>query len=389
MLAQGGRSAVSEGGRVMIHGHWSFATAVVLAGALIAHAGAAAEQRGRGAGPQGTPPEITLREFEPVSMLKVKQTGILKAKFPVTDFHAHISGSDPEQLLKVMEATNLETIVNFSGGFGEALQANVAKFAPYGERFVTFANVQWNRIDEPDFGEAAAGQLAADVAAGSRGLKIFKSFGLSLRDRSGQLVAIDDPRADPIWTKAGELGIPVAIHVADPDAFFVPVDRFNERWEELQRRPNWSFAGPEYPSKDTLLAQRNNVIARHPGTTFVGLHVANRPENLEEVSQLLDRFPNLHVEIGARLGELGRQPYTSRAFFERYADRILFGVDITPREEVYRLYFRYLETLDEYFNYFPSPTPPQGRWQIYGIGLPDEILEKVYRTNARRLLRLD
>jgi predicted TIM-barrel fold metal-dependent hydrolase len=368
----------------MIRVQWLLA-GVVLA-ALTLHVGA--EQRGAG-GEASSAPEITLREFEPVSMLKVTQTEVLRAKFPATDFHAHISGSDPEQLLKVMAATNLETIVNFSGGSGEALEANVAKFAPYGDRFVTFANVQWNRIDEPDFGRMAAAQLAADVAAGARGLKIFKSLGLSVRDQSGRLVAIDDPRAEPIWAKAGELGIPVAIHVADPDAFFVPVDRFNERWEELQRRPNWSFAGPEYPSKDTLLEQRSRIIARHPKTTFVGLHVANRPENLAEVSALLDRFPNLHVEIGARLNELGRQPYTSRAFFERYADRILFGVDITPREDVYRVFFRYLETFDEYFDYFPSPTPPQGRWRIYGVGLPEEILEKVYRTNARRLLRLD
>jgi hypothetical protein len=188
----------------------------------------------------------------------------------------------------------------------------------------------------------------------------------------------------------------VFIHVADPDAFFTPTDRFNERWEELGNHPRWSFYGDDFPPKDELLAARNRVIERHPGTTFIGLHVGNRSEDLGEVSSWLDRYPNFHVEIGARLGELGRQPRRSRRFFEEYPDRIMFGTDASPNgtsvpqqdlvPEMFRCYFRFLETLDEYFDYAPSPTPPQGRWKIYGIGLPDEILRQVYRENAVRLL---
>jgi uncharacterized protein len=328
--------------------------------------------------------DLSLRDYAPKSMLKVERHDISRARYPVVDFHNHISNASPDDLLAVMKATNVETIVNFSGGSGERLQAQVERFKPHGDRFLVFANVDFRRIDEPDFGQQAAARLEADVKAGARGLKVFKSLGLTVKDQAGRIVAIDDPRLDPIWARAGELGIPVAIHVADPDAFFEPVDRFNERWEELQAHPTWSFAGPEFPTKEAILAQRNAIVERHPNTTFVALHVANRPEDLAEVSGWLDRYPNMHVEIGARLNELGRQPYTSRAFFLKYADRILFGIDTTPREEAYRPYFRYLETFDEYFEYAPAQT--QGRWRIYGVNLPDEVLEKVYRTNARRIL---
>jgi predicted TIM-barrel fold metal-dependent hydrolase len=330
---------------------------------------------------------LLLRDFQPKSMLRVPSHEVPRAKYPVVDFHNHVSNMPVDDLLAVMAASNIETVVNFSGGSGNRLRAQIERFAPHGDKVLVFANVDFRRIDEPDFGARAAAQLEADVKAGARGLKVFKSLGLTVKDQSGRIVPVDDPRLDPIWAKAGELGIPVAIHVADPDAFFVPVDRFNERWEELQAHPNWSFAGPEFPSKDEILAQRNAIVERHPKTTFVALHVANRPEDLAQVSGWLDKYPNMHVEIGARLAELGRQPYTARDFFLKYADRIMFGIDSTPRVSTYEPYFRFLETRDEYFDYFTSPT--QGRWKIYGIFLPDDVLEKVYRTNARRILRLD
>ncbi len=203
-----------------------------------------------------------------------------------------------------------------------------------------------------------------------------------------------------MWETAGNLAMPVFIHTADPDAFFTPTDRFNERWEELGNHPDWSFYGEDYPSKAELLAQRNRVIERHPNTKFVGLHVGNHPEDLSEVAEWLDRYPNFFVETGARLGALGRQPRAARRFFDRYQDRILFGTDAVPlpqgeqtpqqvlKPEMFQAYFRFLETEDEYFDYSPAKTPPQGRWKISGIGLPDEILRKVYAENARRILGL-
>ena len=211
-----------------------------------------------------------------------------------------------------------------------------------------------------------------------------------------KLVKVDDSRFDPMWDACGQLNMPVAIHVSDPVAFFDPIDRFNERFEELNAHPDWSFHGKDFPSNAEILEARNRVFARHPKTQFITLHVGNFAEDLGNVSAALDRFPNMTVEIGARIGELGRQPRTSRKFFDKYQDRILFGTDAVPGgvetpqqifdEEMYRIYFRFLETEDEYFDYAPSPVPPQGRWRIYGLGLPDAILEKVYNRNAARLL---
>ena len=180
--------------------------------------------------------------------------------------------------------------------------------------------------------------------------------------------------------------MPVLIHTADPVAFFRPIDRFNERWEELHRHPEWSFAGEEFPSHDELLAARNRVIARHTQTTFIGAHVANYPENLAEVARWLDKYPNLHVEIAARIAELGRQPFTAREFFLKYSDRILFGTDGPRPPGRLRPHWRLLETRDEYFTYAENQYPPQGLWNIYGLGLPDEVLRKVYYENAARLI---
>jgi len=237
---------------------------------------------------------------------------------------------------------------------------------------------------------------------GAKGLKLTKNLGLYLRERvtEGPLVAVDDPRFDPMWETAGALGIPVAIHVSDPDAFFLPTDRFNERYEELWNHPDWSFHGKDFPSKESILEARNRVFARHPRTRFVALHVGNRSEDLDYVESCLDRYPNMHVEIGARIGEIGRQPRAAKRFFERYQDRILFGTDAIPPplgletpqqifgDELYEIYFRFLETADEYFDYAPAPAPPQGRWRIYGLELEETILKKVYHNNAARLLGL-
>ena len=211
---------------------------------------------------------------------------------------------------------------------------------------------------------------------------------------------MDDRRFDPMWEACAAHGLPVYIHVSDPEAFFLPIDCTNERWDELGHHPDWSFHGKDFPSHPELMAARDRVFARHPKTLFVGLHVGHDAENLAFVSESLDRFPNLTVELGARIGELGRQPRTSRKFFENYQDRIFFGTDAMPppegestpqqvfKDELYEIYYRFLETEDEYFDYAPAPVPPQGRWRIYGIGLPDAILKKVYHENAERLLGL-
>jgi len=283
-----------------------------------------------------------------------------------------------------MDEVNVQRIVILTGGWGDALQRVLdATVKPYPGRFIVFTQIDWSKVNDPDFSREMVEQLDDGVRRGARGLKILKDLGLEVRDARKKLLRIDDPRLDPVWDACGRLGIPVAIHTSDPDAFFTPVDRHNERYEELMENPSWSFYGHDFPAKQELLDERNRVIERHPGTTFLALHVANWPENLDAVSAWLDRYPNMLVEFGARQAELGRQPRRAAKFFQDYQDRILFGTDSEPVPEMYRNYFRWLETDDEYFDYWGSPG--QGRWQIYGLGLPDTILEKVYHRNAERL----
>ena len=339
-------------------------------------------------------------------MLHVRETPVPRARFPVIDFHTHVSrrraarpAVPPAELVKTMDAVNLRTMVNLTGGSGEDLAEAIATFdRAFPGRFVTMTEPTWTRASEPGYAQWQADEIAKARAAGAVGVKVLKTLGLFLRDGgpTGKLVAVDDPRFDPMWDACGRLNLPVAIHVGDPEAFFLPIDRFNERYEELGAHPDWSFYGKDFPKFDEILAARDRVFARHPKTTFVALHVGHFAENLAAVGAMLDRFANVHVEIGARIGELGRQPRTAARFFDKYQDRILFGTDAIPLgtetpqqvfgDDLYRIYYRFLETEDEYFDYAPAPTPPQGRWRIYGLGLPEAILRKVYNQNAQRVL---
>lgn len=366
------------------------------------------------------PPEkaLALKDFQPHSMLHTAETRIDRARFPVIDIHTHLSWSAksrngvflseqmeylaaPAELLPVMDRHNIKTLVNLTGGFGAGLIESVKRYdTAQPGRFITFTEPAWTRINQPHYARFQADEIERAHKAGAKGVKILKTLGLYLRQgiTSGPLVKIDDPRFNPLWEACGALNMPVAIHVSDPEAFFLSTDRFNERYEELVNHPSWSFHGKDFPSNQELLEARNRVFARHPKTQFIALHVGNNAENLPYVSECLDRFPNMTVEIAARIGELGRQPRASRKFFEKYQDRILFGTDAVPHgtetpqqifgDELYQIYYRFLETEDEYFDYAPAPVPPQGRWRIYGLGLPEKILLKVYMANAARLLSL-
>lgn len=359
---------------------------------------------------------LKLSEYEPRSMLCVKETEVLRARYPVIDIHTHLSFSakvengvslapqrhfisSPEELLPVMRECNIRALTNLTGGFGEGLVDAIKRFdQSYPGQFYTLTEPSYDRFLQPNYPALQADAIAQAHAAGAKGLKILKTLGLYLRENitTGHLVKVDDPRFDPMWDACGQLGMPVAIHVSDPVAFFTPTDRFNERYEELHVHPDWSFYDHDFPSNAEILEARNRVFARHPKTQFIALHVGNFAEDLQNVSECLDRFPNMSVDIAARVGELGRQPRTARKFFDKYQDRILFGTDATPHADdlpqqiygakLYQIYFRFLETDDEYFDYAPARIPPQGRWRIYGIELPDSILKKVYSGNAARAL---
>jgi predicted TIM-barrel fold metal-dependent hydrolase len=361
---------------------------------------------------------LSLADYQPKSMLQVKETRVERARFPAVDIHTHISVSaksekgielapertylgKPDELLSVMDRKNIGAMVNLTGGYDDGLVDVITKYdKSFPGRFYSFTEPCYSRFLEPNYPRIQGEAIERAHRAGAKGLKILKTLGLYLRESitSGKLVRIDDPRFDPMWDACAQLNMPVAIHVSDPIAFFAPTDRFNERYEELNNHPDWSFHDHDFPSNAELLEARNRVFARHPKTQFLVLHVGNFSENLDNVSENLDRFPNMTVDIAARIGELGRQPRRSRRFFDRFQDRVLFGTDATPHgdefpqqvfnDQLYEIYFRFLETDDEYFDYAPAKVPPQGRWRIYGIELPESILHKVYNLNAARLLHI-
>jgi predicted TIM-barrel fold metal-dependent hydrolase len=335
---------------------------------------------------------LLLKDFAPRPVLHVPMHEVPRAKFSVIDVHNHVNDAaridgerlPPGEVVKIMDAANVKKIVILTGMWGEKLQGVLDKMVKaYPDRFMAFEQIDYSKIDDAKFGAEMVQQLDDSVRRGARGLKVLKDLGLGVKDKSGKLIAVDDPRLDPIWEECGRLGIPVAIHTSDPEAFFKPTDGHNERYEELIHNPSWSFYGPQFPSKETLLAERNHIIEKHPHTTFIALHVANWPENLDAVSAWLDKYPNMYVEFGARQAELGRQPRRAGKFFQQYQDRILFGTDSLPEEKMYASYFRWLETADEYFDYWGYPE--QGRWEIYGLALPDAILKKVYSENAEKI----
>ena len=382
---------------------WVSATAASM---LITPLTESAEATGAVPSQQPASAPLPLSQFQPRSLLHVGETRVQRARFPVIDFHTHVSrrraqkpGVPPGELVKTMDAVNLHTMVNLTGGAGDDLAGAIAGFdQAFPRRFVSMTEPSWTRAGETGYAAWQADEIGRAKAAGAVGVKVLKTLGLYLRDggTSGKLVRVDDARFDPMWETCGRLGLPVAIHVGDPEAFFLPIDRFNERYEELNAHPDWSFHGKDFPAFKEILEARDRVFARHPKTTFVALHVGHWAENLAAVGEMLDKFPNVHVEIGARIGELGRQPRTATRFFDRYQDRILFGTDAVPLgietpqqvfgEDLYRIYYRFLETEDEYFDYAPAPVPPQGRWRIYGLGLRESILRKVYSRNAERVL---
>ena len=330
--------------------------------------------------------DLRLSDFQPRSMLVSPVHEVQRPKFPAIDYHNHLDAQDPSNVLRIMDECGLERVVNITMRTGDAALQMIDKFhkaAP--DRFATYGWMDWSDLHSTNFFRRTVDRLEELIDHGACGLKLWKDLGTTVRDKDGNLLRIDDERLAPLFDKAGELNIPIMFHIADPDAFFLPIDNQNERHEELAAHPEWSFHGSQF-SKAELLAQRDRVFPRHPGTTFVGAHVAEHPEDLSYVSRLLDANPNLHVDISARCAELGRQPYTAREFFLKYADRILFGSDLIPDVNMYRLYFRFLETRDEYFEY-PSHASRQGRWNIYGLFLPDDVLRRVYRENALRLLR--
>ncbi len=343
-------------------------------------------------------PELSLHAFRPRSMLRVSEHLVDHPRYPVIDMHNHSQWGGPWQVTDVsglvgeMDAARVAAMVDLDGGNGERLETHLTRFRkPFPDRFAVFASCDWERhLPYDDFGERMAREIRASVAAGAEGLKVWKELGLTLKDNRGRLLALDDERLSPLFAAAGELHVPILIHVADPMAFFEPLDAANERYEELSRHPDWHFYGPGFPTFDEVMAQFDRVLERHADTLFIGAHVASLAEDLDRAQGLLLRRPNLVVDISARTAEMGRQPRATREFLERAGGRVVFGLDDWPaRARAYRVVYRMLETADEYFPYTTDPDAhpgAQGRWRIYGVDADDASLRALYYETALRIL---
>jgi hypothetical protein len=374
---------------------------------------------------------LKLADYDPVSTIRVDEHEVLRAKFPVIDVHTHLGQFKrtfpeecAEKAIRLMDTCNIKMLVDMDGKWinlsRESVDAYQRNYPGRFLHFVHFNSFVPDILQMNDFGDQVMSRIEESYGKGARGIKVWKNLGTPLypyfKEEEGKLlpintpffdrlnnyvekkipslsrkvIPIDDPRFDPVWFKAGELNIPVLMHTGDPAAFFQPVNRHNERYEQMVTMPDWNFSSPGFPSYESLMNQRDNVLKKHPNTIFIGAHLGMMAEDLESLGRTLDKYGNYYVDIAATLPIIGRQPYTAREFFIKYQDQILFGSDyfgegVDPEPEHYGFYFRFLETFDEYFEYPLRDLVNQGRWRIYGIGLPDEVLEKIYYQNAERI----
>ncbi|MGB2245436.1 MAG: amidohydrolase family protein [Flavobacteriaceae bacterium] len=329
---------------------------------------------------------MSFEDYDPPSTLVVPENKIKRAKYPFVDIHNHqfdMPLKDLSKLTAEMDDLNMAFMVNLSGFRGVYLTQcleNVRENAP--NRFGVFVNLDWEAIDAPDFIPNNLAILRQAKQDGAIGLKVYKGLGLTDKDAAGQRIAVDDPRLDPIWAECGKLGFPVLIHSAEPASFWLPKDKNNERWLELKQKPSRYRDPAKVPSFESILAEQHHVFEKHPNTTFINAHLGWMGHDLDRLGAHLEQYPNVVTEIGAVLAELGRQPRRARRFFIDYQDRILFGKD-SYRVAEYYTYFRVLETSDEYFDYYRKR---HAFWKMYGLALPDSVLQKVYYKNALRLL---
>ncbi|MGB4845451.1 MAG: amidohydrolase family protein [Ferruginibacter sp.] len=330
--------------------------------------------------------EMSFEEYNPVSTLVVPGNIITKAKFPFIDIHGHqynMPKQDLSPVIAAMDTLNMQIMVNLSGRTGDELVQSVANIKKnFPGRFVVFCNINFEGAGKPGCIDDKVKQLEQDVKNGAVGLKVYKSLGLSNKDAEGKRLAIDDARLDPIWAKCGELKIPVLIHAADPKPFWDEFDKDNERWLELKTHPRRKRSATDPAPWEQIIAEQHHIFKKHKNTTFVNAHMGWYPNNLGKLGQLLDEIPNMQVEIGAIIAELGRQPRFAKAFFIKYQDRIHFGKDSWQPDE-FPTYFRVLESADEYFPYHKKY---HAFWPMYGLDLPDEVLKKVYYKNTLRVV---
>ena len=339
---------------------------------------------------------MDIEEYSPVTSLVVEQNKTIRSKYPFVDVHSHqwdMSYSNLKKLVSEMDSLNMGFMINLSGsglatfvGNQSLMDLNLEKSLTnvkenFPDIFLVFVNIDFKKIDNKDFAINSVNTIKNAVSNGAIGLKVYKDLGLSLKDASGERVKVDDSRLDPIWKVCGELNIPVLIHSGEPSPFFDPVDKYNERWLHARQKPGSFRPSDKYPSFKTVMDEQFNMFKNHPNTIFINAHMGWMANDLDKLEDHLNKLPNVYTEIGAVIGELGRQPRRARKFFIDYQDRIMFGKDTYKKSE-FDVYFRVLETSDEYFDYYRKR---HGLWKMYGLNLPDEVLKKLYYKNALKL----
>jgi len=336
--------------------------------------------------PEFPPPSIV--DYRPKSTLVTSEHKVPKAKFPVIDIHGHARGLSPDSLANMvasLDTLNVRVFVSADNASGERLARALQTInaSPYKDRFRLLAGIDFRSVG-PGWGAQAAKQLEADIKAGAVGVgEISKAFGLNIRKADGSRLRVDDPELDPVWAAFARLDVPAFIHTAEPQEFFQPLDYHNERWLELALFADRRNNQPGQVTFDQLMTERNNVFRKHPKTRFIAAHFGWHANDLQKAAAMLDAFPNVVVEVGAILYDLGRQPRAAHDFFVKYQDRILFGKDAFQPEE-YPYYWRVFETKDEYFDYYRDY---HAFWKLYGMDLPDQVLKKLYFQNALRVVK--
>ena len=329
---------------------------------------------------------MDIEEYSPVSTLVVPEHKVTRAKFPFIDVHNHQFTMPIQNLGKLvadMDELNMKVMVNLSGFRGKYLEWSLDNVnEKYNNRFVVFLNINFEELDDEGWPDNTLKLMDEAHQLGVKGLKVYKNLGLTERDNEGNRIHVDDPRLDPIWAKCGELGIPVLIHTGEPNAFWKPKDKYNERWLELKQYPSRYKDPAKNPSFEEVMKEQHNVFRKHPGTKFINAHLGWYGNDLERLGKLMDEIPNMYTEIGAVIAELGRQPRFARDWLIRYQDRVMMGKDTYKKEEYYT-YFRVLETDDEYFDYYRKR---HAHWKMYGLNLPDSVLKKIYYKNALNVI---
>ena len=346
--------------------------------------------------------DILLKDFNPVSMLRVPEHPKTAAKYPVIDIHTHwgpiLFGPDYKErwdlntIIPQLKACNIAQMFNLELLWDEPLKIMEKDLEPSNGYIITCPSVDIRQCEDPGFDEMVKTHFEAYAKAGVKAIKLWKDMTLYFKDSSGKYLRLDDERYEPLWKYAGIYKLPIIIHIGDPHSLFTPVDEHNEYLDIMCGHPEWSYQGPEYWSFDDHMEMQENIIKNHPDTTFIIAHIGSCGEDLSKVEAMMDKYPNMYIDIAARLSELGRQPYTSRKFLIKFQDRIFFGTDYEGGADpamFYHPYFRFLETYDEYFDYMGAPrSNDYGRWKIYGVGLTDEVLRKIYYENACKMFNL-